>query len=73
MSGASAIYFDGRKDNTLVKWKVGDKLYSDIQKEEHIVLISEPGSEYMTHISPTSSKSKNSPIHFGKCKAVGNI
>jgi hypothetical protein len=45
-----ALYFDGRKDKTMI--------YSDGRKdtvvEEHIVIISEPGGLYLTHVSPKS-------------------
>lgn len=42
----SAIYFDGRKDNTRVA--------SGFVKEEHIALVSEPGAKYIGHVvTPT--------------------
>lgn len=46
------IYFDGRKDNTLVEEKIGSKMYRRERKEEHISLISEPGSQYIGHVTP---------------------
>jgi hypothetical protein len=52
----TSIYFDGRKDETLTKYKQGDWWYSQITKEEHYVLVSEPGSTYIGHVSPKSSK-----------------
>lgn len=49
------LYFDGRKDKTL--------FYSDNRKrtsiEEHIVLLQEPDSIYLGHISPVSGSAQN--------------
>ena len=42
-----AIFFDGRKDSTLVKQKTGDKRYGTKQVEDHYVLVGEPGSCYL--------------------------
>ena len=53
----TSIYFDGRKDETMVKDKQGDRWYSHVTKEEHYVLVSEPGSAYIGHVSTKSSKS----------------
>ena len=55
----ASIYFDGRKDETLTKYKQGDRWYSQITKEEHYVLVSEPTSTYIGHVSPKSSKSND--------------
>ncbi|KAK3925304.1 Tetratricopeptide repeat protein 30-like protein [Frankliniella fusca] len=41
------LYFDGRKDEILTS--------SGFEKEEHISLVSEPGSKYIGHVAPTSS------------------
>ena len=53
-----AFYFDSRKDDTVKKKKEGDKWYTHTEKEEHFVLVSEPGCEYLAHVAPASSKSK---------------
>ena len=53
----SSIYFDGRKDKTLVKVKKGDKWYGEMAVEDHYVLVTEPGGEYLTHITPDSGRS----------------
>ena len=49
------LYFDGRKDKTLT--------FSEKRKrtiiEEHIVLIQEPESKYLGHISPLSGSAQN--------------
>ncbi|KAF2886396.1 hypothetical protein ILUMI_19776 [Ignelater luminosus] len=47
-----AIYFDGRKDNTIVQEKVGAKMYSRVVKEKHISIIHEPDGDYIDHITP---------------------
>jgi len=49
-----ALYFDGRKDDTLaneVDEKSG-KMYKRLRKEEHISFMEEPGSVYLSHVSP---------------------
>lgn len=53
-----AVYFDGRKDKTLVQRKEGQKVYRATVTEEHIVLISEPGSKYFGHLSVQSGTAK---------------
>lgn len=45
------IFFDGRKDMTLVKEKKGDKWYSMKKIEEHYVIIGEPGTFYLRHLT----------------------
>jgi hypothetical protein len=55
----TALYFDGKKDDTLMKRKEGGKCYTTTEKEEHYVLVSEPDSQYIAHVSPQSSKSKD--------------
>lgn len=49
------FYFDGRKDQTLVQERKKGKLYPKTVLEEHVTMISEPGSQYLGHIAPTSS------------------
>ena len=44
------LYFDGRIDITRLR-------NGTIKKEEHITLLSEPGNEYIGHISPNKSTS----------------
>jgi hypothetical protein len=54
MIDVKSLYFDGRKDRTMA--------YNDGRRttivEEHIVVISEPGSQYLTHLSPKSGSAK---------------
>lgn len=53
------IYFDGRKDRTLIMVKEGDTISRKTTTEEHIVLVSEPGSVYLGHITPSSGSAQN--------------
>jgi homoserine dehydrogenase len=48
------LYFDGRKDKTMI-YNDGRR---EIISEEHIVLISEPGGQFLTHVSPKSGTSQ---------------
>lgn len=52
----TAVYFDGRKDNTLNKYFDESNIirYKTI-KEEHYVLTSEPDGTYITHFTTNSS------------------
>ena len=52
------IYFDGRKDQTLVNTKKGDTFHRSNVMEEHITLISEPDSRYLSHVSVTQGSSE---------------
>ncbi|GBN07805.1 hypothetical protein AVEN_240194-1, partial [Araneus ventricosus] len=46
------LYFDGRKDSTLIEERVDTKRYTRKAKEERVCLIEELGSRYITHLSP---------------------
>lgn len=48
----SALYFDGRKDLTVVQEKHGAKYFRKEIKEEHVTLLKEPGGIYLDHLSP---------------------
>lgn len=68
----TSVYFDGRKDETLMRKREGEKWYSNVTKEEHYVLISEPNSIYLGHVSPKSSKGKDiSECILSKMEEVG--
>ena len=55
----NAIYFDGRKDATqMVVQGPNDKRYRSVQLEEHYTAIGEPGSYYLTHVSPEDGKGR---------------
>jgi hypothetical protein len=61
------LYFDGRKDKTKKQVAKGKKYHPTTVTEEHIVLVSEPGDEYMGHVTPSTGKSmdlKNSIVEF---------
>ena len=54
------LYYDGRIDKTLVRVEREDgKVKCQTQKESHEVIIAEPGSRYIDHISPKSGKAKD--------------
>ncbi|KAI6659504.1 hypothetical protein LOD99_10752, partial [Oopsacas minuta] len=56
----SAIYFDGRKDQTRVLVGREDgHLHQDTANEEHYSVLSEPGNQYVAHITPSSGKAKD--------------
>lgn len=73
------IYFDGRKDNTVIQVKKGFKYYRQTVREEHISLVSEPKSKYVGHVTPISGQSSdiaNSIYEFllkEHPQSVGNI
>lgn len=52
MIEVNAIYFDGRKDNTITQEKIGAKMFRRTIKEGHIGMISEPGGKYIGHVTP---------------------
>lgn len=51
-----ALYFDGRKDETLKIVKRNGVSYRRKVKEEHITLVEKPGSQYIGHVVPSSGK-----------------
>lgn len=54
------LYFDGRKDKTMtVIHDVDDKYHRKSIMEEHISIVSEPGSSYFGHATPSSGSSKS--------------
>ncbi|GBN99409.1 hypothetical protein AVEN_228205-1 [Araneus ventricosus] len=50
------LYFDGRKDSTLIEERVDTKRYRRKAKEELLCLIEEMDSRYNTHLSPSFVK-----------------
>ncbi|GBO35205.1 hypothetical protein AVEN_25220-1 [Araneus ventricosus] len=52
------MYFDGRKDSTLIEERVDTKRYTRKVKEERLCLIEELGSRYITHLSPSFGTAK---------------
>lgn len=62
-----AIYFDGRKDKTRKTITKNGVPHPIIVTEEHVVLVKEPDSEYLGHITPptgTALDITNSIIEF---------
>lgn len=53
-----ALYFDGRKDKTLIIREKGGRHYRELIIEEHISMIKEPDSIYLGYIAPNSGTSK---------------
>lgn len=61
----TGLFFDGRKDQTLVYDKNENKRKRVV--EEHISVVSEPGSKYLGHVKPESGSAlhiKRSLVHF---------
>jgi len=58
-SAFRGLYFDGRKDRTLTQVKTGKKYYRRTVSEEHIVIVEEPNSEYVGHITTKHGDSKS--------------
>lgn len=52
-----ALYFDGRKDKTLVISEKDGQLYRQRIVEEHVSLIMEPNSKFLGYIAPASGTS----------------
>jgi hypothetical protein len=53
------LFFDGRKDKTIVQEKKGTKLYKKVISEEHVSLIEEPNSKFLGHVTPKSGTGKD--------------
>ena len=55
LSTIKGLYFDGRRDDTLVQVKNGNKYRKSTVKEDHYSLLKEPNSEYIGHVTPTGA------------------
>ena len=56
----AGLYFDGRKDKTLVNGEADTRKYHrNAITEEHIVIFREPGSTYYCHVTPDGGCSKS--------------
>ena len=53
-----SLYFNGRKDQTLINEKKGESYHKKHVIEEHVTLIAEPWSNYLGHVSVTQGTSK---------------
>ena len=69
--GIVAVFFDGRKDTTLMKEKKGSKWYSSRKVEDHYVVVGEPGNVYLQHI--TMDKGTGDAIADGLHAAVSDM
>jgi hypothetical protein len=61
------LYFDGRKDQTIINTRKGSRWYRSKIVEEHLSIIEEPGSKYIGHTTPASGSAddiKQSIITF---------
>ena len=61
-----AIFFDGRKDKIIVQEKKGSSYYMIEVVEEHIVLLSQPGSVYIGYVTPDFGSSEDITQSFIK-------
>ncbi len=57
--GLRSIYFDGRKDKTIVIAKDGLRYRRRKIVQEHLSLIQEPGSKYIGHVTPETGSAKD--------------
>lgn len=53
-----SIYFDGRKDKTLINEKIGHRYHRKEVSEEHVSILAEPGSIYLGHTTPSRGTAK---------------
>ena len=48
------MYFDGKRDVSLINQKEGNKFFKKKVSEEHISLLMEPGGKYIRHFTPAT-------------------
>ena len=54
------LFFDSRKDETLIEVIQEDcSIHQRSSRKEHISIVSEPGSQYFDHVTPSSGKAKD--------------
>ena len=53
------LFFDGRRDKTIVQEKKGIKLYKKVISKEHVSLLEEPNSKFLGHVTPKSGTGKD--------------
>lgn len=58
------LYFDGRKDDTIVVEMAHSKRFLRVLKEEHYSLIQEPGNIFLGHVTPNSGSSEDIVTSF---------
>ena len=62
-----AIFFDGRIDKTLVNVKKHENYSKLIINEEHICILTEPGSKYVEHVTLDSGSSRDIAQEILEC------
>jgi len=67
------LYFDDRNDRTLTQVKTGRKYYRQAISEEHIVIVQEPNSMYVGHITPTGGDSKSIKQDISSLSSISTI
>lgn len=67
----TAVYHDGRRDKTLVTKTINGIPRKVVEVEEHISLVEEPKSRYLTHLTPKDGTGKE--IGKSLYKAVVNV
>jgi len=65
VSKFAGLFFDRRKDKTRAQTRRGRRQHTRWVMEEHIVLVSEPNSVYLGHVTPSSGDAKS----IAKCIA----
>lgn len=81
-SSINNIYFDGRKDMTLCQEKLEGHFHRTMKQEEHYVILTEPNSVFLGHISPNSGRAESiktgiisfltsNNLHLDQLKAIG--
>ncbi|CAG9792258.1 unnamed protein product [Diatraea saccharalis] len=71
-----AIYFDGRKDKTLINDKIGDRYHHIEVLQKHISVLTESGSIYLGHTTPSRNTAKgitDSIISLLESQVTGNV
>ena len=53
------MYFDGKRDISLVNDKEGNKFFRRKVTEEHISLLMEPGGKYIGHFTSVTGRSRS--------------
>lgn len=55
----TSVYFDGKRDSTLIDEKRRNRIYREKIAEEHISVISKPDSKYVRHFTPGSGTARS--------------
>ena len=59
MTILTGLYFDGKKDVSLVNEIEGNKFFRRKVTEEHISQLKEPGGKYIWHFTPVTGSSRS--------------